>query len=108
MHSTLCEMNGEKAPRLNGFTTAFWQFYWDIVKDEIMRMFREFYNSDKFVRSLNTTFLVMIPKKGDAVDLKDFRPISLVGSLYKLLAKVLANSFKQVMGSLVNQAKMLS
>ena len=29
-----------------------------------MRMFREFHESGKFVRSLNTTLLVMIPKKG--------------------------------------------
>ena len=34
-------------------------------------------------------FLVLIPKKGDSEDLKDFRPISLLGSLYKILAKVL-------------------
>ena len=89
MHSTLCEMNGDKATGPDGFTTAFWQFYWDIVKDEIIRMFREFYNSGKFVRSLNTTFLVMIPKKGDAVDLKDFRPISRVGAYTKYLLKFL-------------------
>ncbi|RVW89785.1 putative ribonuclease H protein [Vitis vinifera] len=37
----------------------------------------------------------MVPKKGGAEDLKDFRPISLVGSLYKLLAKVLANRIKK-------------
>ena len=36
-------------------------------------------------------FLVLVPKKREAKDPKDFRPISLVGSLYKLLAKVLAN-----------------
>ena len=37
-------------------------------------------------------------------DLKNFRPISLVGRLYKLLAKVLANRLKRVMGRLVNSA----
>ena len=42
---------------------------------------------------MNATFLVLAPKKEDAKDLKDFRSISLVGSLYKLLAKVLANRF---------------
>ena len=52
-----------------------------------MQMFREFHETSKFVRSLNTTFIVMIPKKGGVEDFKDFRPISLVGSLYKLLEK---------------------
>ena len=60
---------------------------------------------DKFGRSLNSTFLVLIPKKGGAKDLKDFRPIRLVGSVYKLVAKVLANILKKVMHGLVNTAQ---
>ena len=53
-----------------------------------MEMFREFFVKDTFTRSLNTTFLVLVTKKGGVEDLMDFRPISLLGSLYKLLAKV--------------------
>ncbi|RVW54908.1 hypothetical protein CK203_071538 [Vitis vinifera] len=41
---------------------------------------------DGFMKSLNAIFLVLVPKKDGAEDLRDFRPISLVGSLYKLLA----------------------
>ena len=47
-------------------------------------------------------FLVLVPKKREAKDPKDFRPISLVGSLYKLLAKVLANKLKKVVDTLVS------
>ena len=36
----------------------------------------------RLIKSLNATFLVLIPKKGDVEDLKDFRPISLLGSLF--------------------------
>ena len=59
----------------------------------------------KFVKSLNTTFLVLVPKKGGANDLCDFRPISLVGGLYKLLAKVLANRLKKVVRKVVSSTQ---
>ncbi|RVW98500.1 hypothetical protein CK203_026862 [Vitis vinifera] len=56
-------------------------------------------------RSLNSTFLVLVPKKGEAEDLRDYRPISLVGGLYKILAKVLANRLKKVVSKVVSSAQ---
>jgi hypothetical protein len=50
---------------------------------------------------LNATFVSLIPKKADAVEVKDFRPISLVGRVYKMISKVLANRLKSVLGKLV-------
>ena len=79
VHSALLEMNGDKAPRPDGFTMAFWQSCWDFVKDEILEMFKEFHEQSSFLKSLNNTFLILIPKKGGAEDLGDFRPISLLG-----------------------------
>ena len=70
-----------------------------------MGLFKEFYEHKKFVRNLNTTFLVLIPKMGDVEDLKDFRPINLVGDLYKILAKVLANRIKRVIGKVISPAQ---
>ena len=66
-----------------------------------MGFFKEFLDRGRFVKSINASFLVLIPKKGGVEDLKDFRPISLVGNLYKLLAKVLANRLKKVVGKIV-------
>ena len=54
---------------------------------------------------LNTTFIVLVQKQIEAKDLKDFRPISLVNSLYKLISKALANRLKKVMSCLVNKAQ---
>ena len=67
-----------------------------------MGIFRGFFTHGTFQRSLNSTFLVLIPKRVGAKDLKDFRQISLVRGLYKLLAKVLANRLKKVVGKVVS------
>ena len=102
VQAALMEMNGDKAPSPDGFSLFFWQRCWDFVKEEILEMLKEFYDQNIFLKSLNNTFLVLIPKKGGAEDLGDFRPISLLGGLYKLLAKVLANRLKKVIGKVVS------
>ena len=68
VYSTLSELKGDKTPGPNEFTLAFWQFCWDFVKDELMGFFKKIYERGRFVRSLNTTFLVLVPKKGEAND----------------------------------------
>ncbi|RVW30881.1 Retrovirus-related Pol polyprotein from transposon TNT 1-94 [Vitis vinifera] len=79
VQTTLMEMNGDKAAGPNGFSLFFWQRCWDFVKEEILEMFKEFHDQNMFLKSINNTFLVLIPKKGGAEDLGDFRPISLLG-----------------------------
>ena len=68
-----------------------------------MGFFREFFEHNQFVKSLNASFLVMVPKGNTVEDLKDPRPISVVGSLYKILTKVLANRIKRVLGLIISQ-----
>ena len=68
----------------------------------MLGFFKEFHEQGKFVKSINATFLVLIPKKHNVADFKDLRPISLVGGLYKILAKVLANRIKRVMSKVIS------
>ena len=58
------------------------------------------------MKILNASFLVLI-HKGGVEDLKDFRPMSLVVSFYKLLSKALANQLKKVVRKVVSCSKML-
>ena len=84
---TLFDLNGDKALRPYGFTFAFWQFSWDFVKDDFVGMFKEFHQQGRFILSLNSTFLVLIQKKGGGEDLKGFRPISLLGEHLQATSK---------------------
>ena len=52
-------------------------------------------------KNLNIAFLALIPKKADVVEIKDFQPINLVGGIYKIISKVLANRFQRVAHGLI-------
>jgi poly(3-hydroxyalkanoate) synthetase len=72
---------------------TFFQTCWDVIKTNIMGVFHDFHACNKFERSLNATFIALIPKESRAIDLKDFRPISLMSGVYKIIAKVLPIGF---------------
>jgi KaiC/GvpD/RAD55 family RecA-like ATPase len=74
-----------------------------VIKSDIMGVLHKFHAHSKFVRSLNATFIALIPKKSGAVDLKDFRPISLVSGVYKIIAKVLANRLRLVVDKIISK-----
>ena len=94
-------MEGDKAPGPDGFTMAFFHKCWSVVEKDVMDFFVYFHQYSMFERSMNASFLTLIPKKCNAVNIKDFHPISLVGSVYKLLSKVLANRLRVVLDNLI-------
>ena len=75
------------------------------MESDVLVVFDEFYQYSKFEKSLNATFITLIPKKNGASNILDFRPISLVGSVYKILAKVLANCLKEVLDQLISESQ---
>lgn len=66
-----------------------------------MNVFHEFHARGKFEKSINATFIALIPKKARAEDIKDFCPISLVGGVYKIISKVLPNRLKTVLEKII-------
>ena len=75
------------------------------MERDILAMFEEFYHHSKFEKSLNATFIALIPKRNGASNIRNFRPISLVGSVYKILVKVLANRLKEVLDQLIFESQ---
>ncbi|GAU46852.1 hypothetical protein TSUD_241610 [Trifolium subterraneum] len=70
-----------------------------------MRFISEFHRNGKLTKGINSTFIALIPKVDSPQRLNDSRPISLVGSLYKILAKVLANRLRLVIGSVISESQ---
>jgi hypothetical protein len=95
-------MDGDKAPGPDGFSLAFFQACWEVLKIDIMAVFLDFHARGKFEKSLTSTFISLIPKVAGAAELKDFCPISLVSGIYKIISKVLANRLRLVMSKIIS------
>ena len=67
-----------------------------------MAAFHNFHTQAVFEKSLNASFLALIPKKVNVVEVKDFWLISLIGGIYKIISKVLANLLRRVTHGLIS------
>ena len=70
---SISDLGIKKAPRPDGFNIAFFQHCWPIIKGEIMGFFGDFHKKGVFEKSLNATFITLIPKVAGADDIKSFR-----------------------------------
>jgi hypothetical protein len=101
---TVDSMSSDKAPGLDGFTGAFFKTCWEIIKGDITAALNSMFmlNSQGF-ELLNSANIILLPKKADAMQVTDFRLISLIHSIAKLFAKLLANRLAPLLDSLVSK-----
>jgi hypothetical protein len=96
-------MPGNKSPWPDGYTWEFYHLWWDVIKVDIAAAIRAIFSGRyRDLHWLNGTLIALIPKKEGVVDLKEFRPISLVHSFAKLMAKILALRLAPRMSDLVD------
>ncbi|GJU46696.1 RNA-directed DNA polymerase, eukaryota, reverse transcriptase zinc-binding domain protein [Tanacetum coccineum] len=81
----------DKSPGPDGFTFGFYRRYWTFLENDVVEAVLYFFNHGQFPKGSNSSFITLIPKTQEAKMMKDFRPITLIGSLYKIIAKILAN-----------------
>ena len=77
-----------------------------ILKMKFAVFISKFFIFGRLLVEINQTWLALMPKIDNAVEVKDFRPISMVGCLYKLITKILAARLKTMMGELVGEAQL--
>jgi len=94
-----------KSPGLDGVHFGFIKDFWDQLKGDVMRFISDFHRNGRLTRGINNTFIALIPKVDSPQRLNEFRPISLVGCLYKILSKVLSNRLRMVIGKVISDTQ---
>lgn len=92
----------DKAPGPDGLNFRFIKSAWEIIKPDIYSMVEKFWESATLPHGSNVAFISLIPKKDFPNGFHDYRPISMVGCLYKIIAKLLARRIQLVIGSVIS------
>ena len=95
-------MEPDKAPGPDGFSIHFYRICWLVIKYDLLRMISSFLRKAKIGGCTNSTFLALIPKEINPASFEMFRSVSLCNASYKILAKLLANRLKPLLGSLIS------
>jgi len=96
IREAIFQMEHNKAPGPDGFPAEFYQAFWDIIKDDLMVMFVDFHNGTLPLYSLNFGIITLLPKKDNAVQIQQYRPICLLNVSFKIFTKVAVNRLTQV------------
>lgn len=92
-----------KSPGPDEFNNNFIKKCWRLIKQDFYRLCEDFYNGNICLRSINSSFITLIPKVDGSICVNDFRPISLLNSSVKIITKLLANRLQPVITSLVHK-----
>ncbi|KAJ0899055.1 putative RNA-directed DNA polymerase [Helianthus annuus] len=97
------DCDGDRAPGPDGFNFKFIKRCWDVFRDDLVKLFGKFYEEGSLNSCCTSSFIALIPKVKDPTSPKDFRPISLIGVINKVISKVLVNRLKGVVGGLISE-----
>ncbi|GKV25193.1 hypothetical protein SLEP1_g34663 [Rubroshorea leprosula] len=100
------ECGSSKAPGPDGFNFSFIKEMWEDIKVEIINFVQEFYKTGRIASGSNASFIVMIPKVENPQRIEKYRPISLIGVMYKIIAKLLANRLWKVLPKVIGEQQM--
>jgi hypothetical protein len=79
-----------KAPGCDGIPTEFFQEFVDEISPTLLQAFSAILRNRETSEWINKGLITLIPKSGDHAKIENWRPITLLGSMYKILAKTLA------------------
>ena len=102
VNEVLKEMQNGKAPGPDGFNVDFIKACWNIVKQDILNVVEDSRMNRTILKTLNTSFIALIPKQEVAQMPDKFRPIALCNMVYKLISKVVTNRLKPLLPTLVS------
>ena len=97
-------MHPSKSPGSDGMSPFFFQNFLHIVRLDVTLAVLSVLHSGRYLKKMNFTHIVLIPKKNDPQYIMNFRPISLGNVVSQILSNVLANWIKSILPNVISDA----
>ena len=96
-------MKKNKTPGYDGFPIEFYIVFWPDVSDMLVDSYNYSLENGLLSLSQRNGIITLIPKKDkDPLEIKNYRPISLLTTDYKIIAKTFANRMKDFLNDLIH------
>ena len=93
LNIALYSMGNNKSPGFDGLTTEFYKHFWPILGHELANILNFAYDNGSLALSQRRGIISLIFKKEDRTKLKNWRPITLLNTDYKILWQIDYNNF---------------
>ncbi|CAI5472419.1 unnamed protein product [Closterium sp. Yama58-4] len=92
-----------KSPGADGIPKEFFGHHWDLLGGDLLGFVKQFEESATLPPAALEAVTVLLHKKGAKDRVQNYRPITLLNSTYKLVARVLANSMRKVLHKVISE-----
>ncbi|KAI3355854.1 hypothetical protein L3Q82_004224 [Scortum barcoo] len=102
LYAALMSLKSGKAPGIDGLPVDFYKSFWSVLGEDLLEVFNDCLERGRLPLSCRRAVITLLPKKGDLQELKNWRPVSLLCTDYKIMSKVLASRLREVMASIIH------
>jgi hypothetical protein len=83
----------------------FLQVCWDIIKDDLLAMFEDFYHHRIKIERINYGTIILLPKGEEADVIQKYRPICLLQVLFKIFTKAPTNRTRPALDKIIHSCQ---
>ncbi|CAK8578049.1 unnamed protein product [Lathyrus sativus] len=105
VRSAVFSCDGNKCPGTDGFNFSFIKSCWEILGEDFSNCILEFFNTGYLPKSFASSFISLVPKTKNTQHFEDFRPITLVSCVLKVISKMLASKLRKVIHKIISPSQ---
>lgn len=102
LEKVLKDLKTNKSPGEDGIISEFYILYWDIIKNDFFTLLQEIFDKNVLSKSQHKGVLTLLHKGGERENIKNWRPLTLLNTDYKIIAKLLAMRLKKVLPKIIH------